>query len=470
MKAFLRRLAGFSVGSFVTAVISVVQVPILTFFLTQGDYGIFSFYRTMLLQVPGFLCLGLDQAFIREYYTVDDKRQVLQHAMLFPLLASCLFAVGCFLFAPQISQWIFGNPDERLFVWIGGIWCVAGVFERFFFLLLRMREEALLYSKVAIEIKVVSFVITLGLVFLGMTDYAGPVIGLLAGNLLIDALLVWRFRHMLDMRSFVRDSALMHRMLRYAWPLLLLVALAAGLNSVDSIFLNHFATKADLGVYNVGRNIVNVLSLITTTFANFWIATAFRWHDEDRSMAHFSYVSDALLAVLTLIYFGILIASPLLDLILGPGYEQAKWILGLLSLRLILSALSETTYLGMMFQRRTEYNLLVSLLTFLPSLLINWLLTSRIGFRGAALAVALSYFVFYLARTGFSRKCGFIIPQYKQILTSLLMIAVGMWMAMQAPWTGLVVAGGLLLCLFIQRDTLTQTLDIRRHPEKWKFD
>ena len=469
MKEFLKRLAGFSLGPIIGAIISVAQIPIMTRLMTSGDYGIFSFFKTLIFQIPVFLCIGLDQSFVREYNTSDKKIHIFQQAVVLPLISGLAFFILSVVFSPQISNWMFGKPDEELMVILGGLWCFMGVIERFIYLIIRMEERAMAYSKMAITIKSTVFILSIVFLLSGMRTYHGPILGLTLANISVDLVLLYRFRKFFDFRTFEKDRDLFRRMLKYGVPLILVIALQAGLNTIDNIFIHAFASKDDLGIYNAGLSIVNLFSLITTAFANFWVPTALRWYEEGKDVKHYSFIADALLAILTIIYFALMWLSPLVSKVLGPQYRAVEGILGLLAMRHIMTIMSETTNLGITFERRSHYNLVISITTFIPGLLINMVLTPRIGYVGAALATAISFVVFYLARTFFSRLCGFKIGQTKQLLTILLMMLSGSWLGLGLAGRNVVLAACFVGAIIVQLPTLKTAKDIRRGKGTWDF-
>lgn len=469
MQAFIKRLAGFSIGSIVSAMIAMVQVAVVTRLVTAADYGTFSFYRSILLQIPVLLCIGFDQAYVREYHEEENKEQVFQNAIFVPLIVAGLFFIGTGVASPFLSQWLFNTPKTIHFVLLGGIWCLFGVIERFVYLVVRMQEKALAYSRIAIAIKSVIFVLTLALLFLMKSDLDAILYGFLVGNIAVDFYLVVRFRSLLNLKKLHFDRKLWNRMLRYALPLVFVVGLSAGLATLDNLSLKTFSTPTDLGIYNVGLNLISLFSIVTTTFSNFWIPTALRWRENERSLAHFAFISDALLLLLSVMFFCVLAATPIVEIYLGKDFAAVTQILGLLSFRPILTILSETTVLGIMFARRTADNIWISVITFVPSVLLNVLLTPRIGFRGAALATALSFIVYYFARTAFSRRNGFSLPQTKHALVILILLICGIIQAMGWLPMPLTVVVGLLLTLFVQMGTVRTAINIRKEPERWDF-
>lgn len=470
MKHFLKRLAGFSLGSFVGALISVVQIPIMTRLMTSANYGIFTFFKNIVTQIPPFLCLGFDQAYVREYHTDHRKVHVFQQAVIVPFLVSAFLFLLSILFRHRLSQWFFGRPEDGYLVILGGLWCLMGVLERFIFLVVRMAERALDYSKIGIGIKAMVFVATVTILLSGNREYSGAVLGMTLGWLAADIYLLYRFRSFLDFRLFEKDRVLFGRMVRYGLPLVIGIALGAVLNTLDNLFLRSFASAEELGIYNAAAAIVNLFALVTNAFMNFWVPTALRWYEEDRAVKHYAFISDALLLVLTGIFFFLLLFSPLVPKILGEGYQNVDLILGLLSIRHIMRILSEISCLGIMFQRKSEYNMIISLMIFLSSLLVNFFLTPRLGFRGAAIANAVSFIVFYLSRTFFSRKCGFRIPQKKQIITVFLLFGTGIYYALNLPGRLPVLIVAFALELLVQSSTFTTMLEIFRGKGEWNFD
>lgn len=470
MHNFLKRLAGFGLGPLVGAVISVVQVPIMTRLLAKGDYGIYSFYKALLMQLPAFLCIGMDQAYVREYHVVKEKKKVFRQALYFPLITAFFFLLMSCFFSKALSNWAFGREDQGGLIILGAVWTFFGVLERFLFLLIRMEERAFDYSKTAIAIKISIFVSSVLILLAGLRNYKGAIYGLILGNLLIDLLMVYKYREYFDYRKFTIDKELTGRMLKYAFPLILLVAISAGLNTIDNLAIHRYATEEDLGIYNAGLNMVSLFSLVTGSFANFWVPTALRWHESGKSMEHFSFIADALLLCMSLIFFLVILGSYLIKYILGGAYIAAGPILGLLSMRPILSILSETSVLGMMFERKTHYNLIVSLVTFVPGLILTMLLSSRLGYMGAAIASALSYFVFYIARTFYSARSGFIISQKKQTLVlPLLFFAALIWaMGLKNKEIYLLIIAP--VAFLLQLGTLKDIREIRAGRGGWDFN
>lgn len=472
MKQFIQRLFGFSLGPVLGALLSLIQVPILTYFLSAGQYGYAGSFQTLLLQIPSFIYLGIDQAYTREYHQQEDKVHLLQQSLVLPLALALLVFIAFWVFAQDLSQWIFSTPEYDYLVMWSGVWVFGAVFERFLLLSIRMEEKALQFSMYSFGVKLGVFLVSLALIAVGMRDFKVVAYGLIFGHLLMDIFLMVRFRHYLDLSCFYLDPDLLKQLFHFGFPLMVALFLSSALNSVDMIFLTEYASPIDRGIYSLGLRIAGVIGIIRTAFTSFWVPTAYRWYGLKRDIKHYAFISHALLLVLTFLFFGVLAMKKPLGWLLSsqdPNYQYVQYIIGLLCFPHIMYTLSETTTLGIVFSRRTHYNIYVSLVTFALSLGLNSLLTPSLGYRGAAMASTLAYFMFYGARTYFSSRSGFYFSQRRQVLVIACLTLAALINAYPIAYVeGVTLVLG-LLSLAIQAPTLIQAWQIYQDGTGWDF-
>lgn len=474
MEKFLKRFFGFSLGPVLGALISFVQVPVLTYFLTVDEYGLAGAFQTLLVQIPNFIYIGLDQAYTREYHRFKDKRYLAQQAMLVPMLAGVLLFVCFIVFDEQLSLWLFDSPHYQYIAWYAGVWVLATVIERFMLLTIRMEERAFEYSLFNLTLKLGVFLFSMLCIAAGMRDFRVIVYGLIFGQLLVDLILFWRYRYLLKYDHFRVDQTLIQGMLKFGVPVMVAASLTSVLNSVDMLFLTEFSTPVDRGIYSVAFKISSVIGILKTAFASFWTPTAYRWHEEGKSLKHYKFISDALLMLLTAVFFALLLVKKSIGWILDLAYDEVMYgeviyIVGLLCLPHIMYTLSETTTLGIVFSRKTHYNIVVSILALLPSLILNYILTPTWGYRGAALASAVAYIIFYFARTLFSRSTGFYFQQKKQVVVTLLMFLAAFINAFKVEYIEWITLGFTIMAFVCQLSTFKDIASIRNNSDEWDF-
>lgn len=470
MNKFFKRFIGFSIGPIGGAMVSFFTTPILTYFVPPTEYGRASMFTTLQALVVSFIFLGMDQSYAREYQAEEDKRNLFQNALIVPLFSSIFLMLGMSLFAGFFSNMMFESTEYKSVVFLFGLLMVFSVIERFILLSIRMEEKAIEYSTFNIVLKLAILVVAVLYIVLGKRDFLTVVYSTIFGQLLGDVFLMVRYRSLFNFSGFRVEKELVKRMVIFGLPLIVATSLASLLNSLDRIFLRTYSDFAQLGIYTATMKIAAVIAIVKTSFTSFWVPTAYRWYSEDKSVKHFKVVSDTILLLMTLLFFFLVFLKTPIVAILSSDYMDARYILALLCLPQILYALSETTTLGIVFSRKSYLNIWVSIISIIPSIGLNLLLTPLIGNIGAAISNCIAYFFFFTARTYFSNRTGFSFSVKKHYIVILFMVLCAIVNASDHAY---VMPANIVLCLLalaFQFSTVRQLLDIYKEPTAWDFN
>lgn len=469
LNTFIKKLVGFSLGPIFGAFISLMTVPITTYFISPTEYGKASMFTVVQAMMATFIYLGIDQSYTREYHYHENKKELFQNALLVPIMASALLGGIIFVFSEQFSILLFSDGDYKHISILFTLLIVSTVIERFLLLSIRMEEKALEYSFFSIFVKVTVFILTLVLVLLGSRTFLTIVYSTILGQLIGDAFLIFRYRSLFNFKVSYLNKDLIKKMVLFGLPLIVAASLTNLLNTAGRFFLRGYSTYYELGIYTAALKIANVLQIVQTAFTSFWVPTAYRWHKEEKETKYFSYVADVLLFFMTLLFFGILFFKKVIVLILSANYSDAQYIAGLLALTPILYTLSETTTLGIVFSGKSYYNLWVSLLAIGPNLLLNMILVPRYGTVGAAIATAVAYIIFCMARTYFSRKSGFVISFWKQSINIGIFFLAALINTRSTNITLTCTIILFLVSLITQYSTIKDTINIKKSSKDWDF-
>lgn len=472
MNQFLKRLVGFSLGPIMSAVISLGQLVVLGRFLPVIEYGIAGVFQDYLIQLPNFLYLGLDQAYTREYGEAKDKKRLMQQAVILPLVVGLILCGIFLIFSRPLAGYLMqGRTQYAYIIWFGCVWIISTIFERFLLLTIRMEERALEFSGYTLLLKINVFIVSIMLLLLGYRDFRVMVYGLIVGQLLGDVALYVRYRSFMNFSRFTLDPQLIHMMLKFGFPIMIAAGLTLILSYVDNIFLTNTASisETDAGIYKYARMIINMLGVIRSSFASFWVPTAYRWYEEKKSLKHYQFIGDAVLFAMTLMFYGLLIFKPILIVLGGEKYYNIQFIIGFLCFQHVMYTVSEVTTLGIVFSRKTYFNIIVSLLTTLTAYGLNFILAPQLGYLGIAMTSAATYIVFYGARTYFSKQSGFYFSQKKTLISVMMMVGAAYFNSFESPYTLFVTFALMLLTLVCQASTIRKALEIKRNPNEWDF-
>lgn len=462
MKRFIQKLIGFSVGPFVGAMLSLITIPVTTYFVAPSEYGKASMFITFQMLVGTFLFLGMDQAYTRAYHEEKNKLNLFQNALCVPMLFAFLIIVLTTIFPHTVSTMLFDSPDEVIAALLFGVMIVFMVIERFILLSIRMEEKALEYSLLNIFVKFSILVLTVVYVLFIRRDFLAVVYSTVFGQILGDVYLLVRYRKLLNLRHFSIDRRLVRGLLAFGLPVAVAASLSSLLNYLDRIFLRVWSNYYQIGIFFAAFKVASALSIVQTSFTSFWVPTAYRWYAEKKEIGYFKMVSDAVLLGMSTLAMGILIFKNLITTILSSGYMDARFIIGLLCLHPIMYTISSTTTMGIDFSKKSYLNIWVSLSALIPNVVINVLFIPLFGAVGAAAASAVAYFFFFAARTFFSRRNGLRFPVGKHYTVLTLVMAAAFLNAF--PVTGITWINCLLLLIVValQWPTIRQMLKIYR--------
>lgn len=468
MKKFLSRLAGFSIGPIVGALISFITTPLLTHQVHPTEYGKAAMFLTLHLWIQSLIYLGMDQAYTREFHEEKDETKLIQNAMLLPL-SSAILILGLVLVFPEFfANLLFEDRAEVFPVIAFAILIIFMVFERFILLHIRMHERAVEYSSFNIILRLNVLIIAVAMLFMDRVSFHTVVYSQIFGQLATDIYLVIRYRHLINFRNFRMDKRLIKNMVHFGLPIMIGAVVFSSLNALDRFFLKYYSDAATLGVYQATLKVAGMIGIIKTAFTSFWVPTAYRWHSENRPMRNFQFISELMMLLMTVAFFGIVLCKEVIVWILGPEYSASTYLIGLMVLPQLLYTTSETTTLGIVFSRQSHLNVLVSGLSIVPTILLNILLTPRLGGVGAVTSSAVGFLLFFALRTWFSKRVGFDFPVMRQFVVAGLMFVCGLLNAFAlATWWWNI--GFFLMALLIQMPVFKTANHLRLNPNYIDF-
>ncbi|AKP04357.1 polysaccharide biosynthesis protein (plasmid) [Companilactobacillus farciminis] len=469
MKELLKKFMGFSLGPVIGAFISFITVPITTYFISPSEFGKASMFTVIQGLVATFVYLGIDQSYTREFNYISDKKKLFQNALIVPIAFSVIVGILLLFFSRDFSRFLFNSGKYTNITVLFVIMVIFMIIERFILLSIRMNERALEYSFFSVILKLIIFILTLIYIFNGRRDFLTIVYSNIFGQIAGDIILLIKYRGLFVFSSNWFDRKLVKRMIIFGLPLIVSASLNNLLNTTDRFFLRGFSNYNELGIYTAALKIAAVLQLIQTSFTTFWTPTAYRWNKEGKNIEYFNFMSDIVLLIFTVLFFCILQFKKYIVLILSSQYSDAQYVAGLLLLPIILYTLSETSTLGIVFSGKSYYNVFVSIIAFVPNVILNFLFVPNYGTRGAALATGISYMLFCFSRTYFSRKEGFTIDFKVQSIVIIIFLIAAIFSSLRTRWSFYVIDLLFVLCVLIQFGTLSKIVKIKKNPRKWDF-
>ena len=283
LKSLVKDTAIYGISSIAGRFINYLLVPIQTaaFAAAGGEYGVVTniYAYTALLMV--ILTYGMETTFFRFINkTEDDPMRVYSTVLVSVGVSSLLFVIAVFALLPQIAGFM-KYPDHPDWVAVMFVCVAIDAFKCIPFAYLRYQKRAIKFACLQLVNIILNIILNLtylivlpalrlnpfGLYDDKFTLNVGMVFYI---NLVCTAVVVVCFWHELTGFRYRFDRALWGKMMRYAWPLLIL-GIAGILNqTLDKIIFPYLYTgtdeKAQLGIYGAATKIAMIMAMITQAF------------------------------------------------------------------------------------------------------------------------------------------------------------------------------------------------------------
>lgn len=421
MKDFFKKLLGFSIGPLVGAIIGFITIPLTSHLVSADQFGLTNMYTLATNIITLIVILGIDQAFVSQYNETKDKEKLLLNSLLIPLIATVIIDIILIIFRKEFSYLLFEDDSLVIPIILLALSMPLFIIERFILLSIRMQEKAFQYSAWNIISKILNLILVILFLLFYKRNFESIVYASILSQVVISMLLLILFRKNVVISIKNIEQPIIKNLLKFGLPLVPATIIGWGLNSMDSIFLRAMSTYTELGYYTVSLKVSNVLGLLQSSFTTFWSPIAFKWKANGEKKEKFQLVMDGVGFVMSAVLILILLFKDLIPIIFGKDYYNIIYVIPFLLFYPIFYTMSETTVMGIYFSQKTGYNVLISILSIIVNLILNFLLVPQYEAIGAAIATGISYMFFFWGRTLIARKLWYPFQIKKFVIITILL-------------------------------------------------
>lgn len=368
-------------------------MPFLVSVLSPDDYGTLELFKSITLILTPSLGFSTIQSLSRYYYDLDKK----PYEAFFSSVLLLNFINGVVLLVLLFVLSFFIGSDYYVIIYYAII----------YFIFNQATESLLVYYRVLkkvkkyMRIRLSCILLDLGLLTIFYFTYkhydwtyrvlpnilATFVIGLIS---VYTIYIKYRFKFTFKV-SMVRES------IKYSAPLILHMIAGYILNMGDRFFVLHYLGDKELGNYSVAYQIGMSISFFYTSFNLAWTPTFYEWMKAERYDA-INKVKKIVFTAIPLIAFVIIAAW----LIISPYIPNfAKYHVPIM---LILIVLFSYIFLAFykfnanyfFYSKNTKKLAVITVLTSVTSILLNFVFIPKWGLYGAALVTLITFSAMYI--------------------------------------------------------------------------
>lgn len=387
-------------SSFLNFLIGLFSTPLITRMVSPEQYGNWSLFCVYSNVLATILLLGSDHIIVRYYYKYEDrayKSRLVRWSFKIAILSviiTCLPIVISFDYIRPTWSW--------LILGLLVINILMNVFNRLASLLLRFENKINILAITTILQKIIFIGIAISSL-LCITNYRFEILALatLLSTGITVILSLCKVRYSFTKVSNINEYHLPKKeMFAYGIPLMLSGCAYILFQTTDKLIIGNYCSETDLGIYSSVASFLSLFAILQGAFTTVWWPLVMKNYEQSpNNKSLYVKANDIICFVLVMIGLTFILFKDLIILLLGDSYRSAVVILPFIVFQPILYTISETTVVGLNFQKKSKAQLFITLCSLLFNIIVSILLTKAMGIIGTAMAVCLSYIFFMTLRT-----------------------------------------------------------------------
>lgn len=453
LKSLAKNSAIYAVRTLLGQATELITMPVLTRYLPPGEYGILSVVSSLMGVLRFVYNMGLRDSPTRYYYDLDsdEQRKSYFSSLFYFLLAGAflfsfiLIAFGEPLLAPLLKREVPFHPYITIAIGTLLLQATVGIP----FSLMRVKEQAALYTTVHLVSAISASALSILLVVLARMGALGPLLASFLVSALTFAYFLYYLRPYLGLTfrwAPVRES------LAFGLPTISERLGGWVLRSSDRLFLVHFASVSSAGIYSVSYSLGLLLSLVGRSIEDAWTPFFYaiaRDEKEKEAQRILSYAATYYTLVIVSLGLALAIFARELFRILAPekyldGLPVVPWVI----LGSVFHVLNDIPTSGIYLMKKTQWLPVIVVTGAAINTAFNFALIPAWGMMGAAWATLIGYsamiaLTFYLAQSFYYVPYDYA-KMAKIFVAAIAVYSVAKWLSPDSLMPALLVKGAVL--------------------------
>lgn len=329
----------YGLSGIVSSFISIFLIPFYTKVFEPSDYGIISIVTTTSTLLTILLIFSLDNSAAVWFWDkpeYEERKKTFNSWLGFLATAGVLTSLLISLLSVPLSNLFFDSGKYAILFLLLGVNLLFVGFQKVVNIWCRMLQKPVLAMVFSLAI----LLITVGLNILFILVWRIGVKGVFYSQAIASVagllLLFVFFKDWISIRFFSKER--LREMVRFSAPLVPATIMYWLMNTASVYFLKAYVKdNAEIGLYQVGASVANILSLCTWAFFQAWSPFALSVSRQENAKRIYSFVFELYCVVGLFIALSLMLtSSDILIIFTRPGYLGASTVLGLLAINVVL--------------------------------------------------------------------------------------------------------------------------------------
>ncbi len=383
----------YGVGSALQKFILLLLLPILTKYLSPGEFGALAMLAVLQMMVQPVFGLGIGASmgicYFRQSNPQERLKVVWSSVLLMTASAAALLAVGWFL-ASKITRWVLLPAEYSLACAIALTASALAIVAAPLAQQVQFEKRARLFVVVSVSSATVTAILAILGVVLGRWGIMGVLIAQLGGQMLL--LVAFLIPLCGRSRPYLCSNTI-RKMLKQGLPLVPSFAFLFILMNGNKYALQWLQGETSVGVYSVGFNLGAAMALmigaVSTAWYPFFMSFSDRQSEAVLLFGRFTSFYILTGGTVTLLFFAL--AKPVVFLLTQPSFYEAFTVVGFVALAYFFLGLFNFFLPQLYFSQRVYIVTIIQAVAAILSVPMALLLVGQFGILGAAVTLAISH-------------------------------------------------------------------------------
>jgi O-antigen/teichoic acid export membrane protein len=425
-KHFLKHSLVYGVSNVATKASGIILLPIYTKYFTVEEFGRLGLLLAIITIMIQVVILGQGQSilrFVNQKENKDKTKSVLFSLSLLILVIAIIFILIGEASAPYVAN-IFGDyqsyyPSLRISIYIVAVSVLNNIFQN----KLRADEKSFFYTSLNLIKLVVMLIVTIYFIVSLQLGINGVLYGQLISEFFV---LIFILPSMLKQMEFKYNNEVVSLSLKFGIPLIFSALSMTLLNISDRFLIKFLANEEALGLYELGYRVAGILNMfLIMPLSLTLLPVAYKIYNQPGDKEYYKKIMTYVTYILV---WGALFLSVFSKEIITlfssknsfiPSFEVVPIIL----FSYVFFGMSLISSLGFYLVGRTSYVAVITIVSAILNIGLNFILIPEYGIMGAAINTLVAFLFLYFISLIVSNKFFKINFEHKK-LTFLILLGV----------------------------------------------
>ena len=401
-----QQILSYSGVNIINASVPFLMLPILTSYISPGDYGVLSMVQLLMLLSFPFVILNSQGLLTMEYSNLSENKYkiLVSTAILIPLFGCFFLEIIFFFFSSHVIKY-FQIPNYLLY--LIPIFLFFQTIPTFVPIIFQAKKDPFNFGKFKVSLTIAN--VLLSLLFVILLDYGweGRLFGIVGSFMIFSIIgIILLFR--IDIFSFSFDFASFKKILNFGIPLLPHAFFGILLASSSKIFLLNMISNDAVGIYTVALQVASVVLLIMTSINQAWAPNLYEVLNSNPNqyvklaIVKKTYRLMLFMLVTTLLF--IIFVPFVFKLFIDENYHAGIVLSRIISFGFLMNGLYFLVTNYILFTKKTGVLSYITSVISIFGLIINYYLILEYGIVGASYSLIVTFVLLFIAVFYYSNK------------------------------------------------------------------